>query len=157
MRKELIYDLLKAGRQFLLIAACTSGFLATTSAQVQVQWMPTSTKAHIITNATPGPMAQDNEPIDIVVGLKLRNTDKLEAVRTAQFTPNDPQFGQWLAPADVLADYAPTATDAQAVSTYLSNNGFTNIQIAYNRLLVSASGTTGAVKSAFNTRIAGDN
>lgn len=154
MRKEFIHKSLRIGRYFLVTVASTCGLLAATSAQIQAQWMPTSTKAHIITNALSGPMAQDYETIEIVVGLKLRNIDQLAAVRAAQLTPNDPQFGQWLAPADVLADYAPTAADAQAVASYLGSKGFTNIQIAANRLLVSATGTVGAVQSAFNTRIA---
>ena len=85
------------------------------------------TKAHPITYAVAGAMAKDDELIDVVVGLKIRNLDKLDSLVAAQATPNDPRYGQWLAPEDVMANYAPAATDAQAVFIYLSNNGFTNI------------------------------
>ena len=102
--------------------------------------MPTKTKAHPITNAVAGAMAKDDELIDVVVGLKIRNPDKLDSLVAAQSTPNDPRYGQWLVPEDVMANYAPAATDAKAIIIYLGNKGFTNIQLSNSRLLISATG-----------------
>jgi len=49
--------------------------------------------------------------------------------------------------------YAPAEADVAAVVEHLRRSGFTGITVADNRLLVSADGTPGAVKAAFNTEL----
>jgi len=85
------------------------------------------------------------QPMHIVVALKLRNRDQLNSLVAAH---------QTLTSAQLSAQYAPTLAQAQAVATYLTQLGFTNVVIAPNRLLVSADGTAGAAQAAFQTSFA---
>jgi pseudomonalisin/xanthomonalisin len=123
-------------------------------ALAQSAWTQTETRAHPTTNATLRAKLDDTEVVDVVVGLRLRNADKLDQVMASQTTPGDLQFGHWLTPEEILADYAPTESQAQAVVSHLARSGFTSVQVADNRLLVTASGTAASVRKAFNTELA---
>jgi subtilase family serine protease len=85
------------------------------------------------------------QPMHVVVALKLRNSDQLDALIAAH---------QVLTPAQFAAQYAPTQIQAQAVATYLRQTGFTHVVIAPNRLLVSADGTADNAQAAFQTSFA---
>jgi len=85
------------------------------------------------------------QPMHIVVALKLRNGDELDALVAAH---------QTLTPARFSSEHAPTQMQAQAVATYLSQMGFKNVVIAPNHLLVSADGTAGTAQAAFQTSFA---
>ena len=58
-----------------------------------------------------------------------------------------------LTSAGFLAHYAPTPAEAEAVASYLRRSGFTGVQVAKNRMLVTATGTVAAAEAAFNTRL----
>jgi pseudomonalisin len=82
------------------------------------------------------------QPMHVVVALKLQNSDQLSSLVAAH---------QMLTPAQISANYAPTASQAQAVTAYLRQMGFTNVVIAPNRMLVSADGTADRAQVAFQT------
>jgi pseudomonalisin len=54
----------------------------------------------------------------------------------------------------LAASYLPTKDQVQAVLAYLASNGFANVVVADNNLLVTASGTAKAIRSAFGTEMA---
>jgi subtilase family serine protease len=85
------------------------------------------------------------QPMHIVVALKVRNSDELDALVAAH---------QTLTPARYSSEHAPTQVQAQAVATYLSQTGFTNVVISPNHLLVSADGTAATAQAAFQTSFA---
>ena len=85
------------------------------------------------------------QPMHIVVALKLRNSDELDALVAAH---------QTLTPARFSSEHAPTQVQAQAVATYLTQMGFKNVVIAANHLLVSADGTAATAQAAFQTSFA---
>jgi len=91
--------------------------------------------------------------VSIAVVLKLNNQDVLTNTIAAQHTPGDPLYQKWLSKQQVMDNFAPTTAQAQAVAGYLTANGFTNVQIADNNLVVTADGTVGAARKAFNTQI----
>jgi subtilase family serine protease len=96
-------------------------------------------------DAVAGPLAI-NKQMHIVVGLKLRNQSQLDAlISHPGFKP--------LTGAQFLAQYSPTAEQAQAVANFLKQSGFTNVEIAPNRLLVSGDASAGAVQRAFQTSL----
>jgi hypothetical protein len=97
--------------------------------------------------------ASANEPVSITVTLKLNNEQALNQLLVAQRTPGNPNYRRWLSSNESTQQFAPTAAQAQAVANYLQRNGFTNIRIAPNRLLVSADGTATLAQIAFNTQI----
>ncbi|MER3546125.1 MAG: xanthorhodopsin [Rhodanobacteraceae bacterium] len=92
-----------------------------------------------------GPLAVSH-PMHIVIGLKLRNKAQLDSyISKPGFKP--------LTGAQFAAQYSPTQAQAQAVADFLKSNGFTNIEIAPNRLLVTGDATAGAVQRAFQTSL----
>jgi len=52
-----------------------------------------------------------------------------------------------------MSTYAPTEAQAQAVASYLSSMGYSNVIVDDNRLLVSADGTASTAAAAFNTSL----
>jgi xanthomonalisin len=92
-----------------------------------------------------GPLAL-TKPMRVTVSLQLRNEAQLQAFIA---NPNHPN----LTPAQFVAQYGPTAADADAVANWLRQQGFANVAVSPNRVLVSASGSVAAVQSAFKTQM----
>src|SRR5207245_5697131 len=116
-------------------------------------WVSTATQGlgPFLANATPlGPLS-GSTPLHIAVGLKLSNTAALNQYIRSINTPGDPLYGSSLTVDQVVATYGPNSTQVQTVVNYLSTNGFSNIQIEPNNLLVPAHGTTHQTHIAFNT------
>ena len=122
-------------------------------AHAQSPWASTNTRAHPTGKAIFREFLPENESLDVVVALKLRNRDLLDYHVRALTSPGDPEFGRWLSREQVLADYAPLPERANAVAAYLTQAGFTNVRIEPNRLLVTATGTTTAIRTAFHTEL----
>jgi pseudomonalisin len=116
-------------------------------------WTKTDTRAHETRKAIFREYLKENEPLDIVVTLKLRNRDLLEHHLQALTRPGDPEFRRWLSSEQIMADYAPLPDRAQAVADHLTHAGFTNVHIESNRLLITATGAPAAIRKAFNTEI----
>lgn len=88
-------------------------------------------------------------PIHIEMALKLRNQDQLR-----RFASEKKIGDVHVMPRDqLMANHAPTQSQAQRVAAYLKQSGFTNIKIASNRMLVSADGTAATAQMAFLTSI----
>ena len=130
------------------------GQMLVSAAQAQSSWSVTRTHMHPTAGARFVASVADSETLHIVVGLKLRNPEQVARKVAALTTPGNPEFKQWLTPAQALSDYAPLPERVQAVADYLSLAGFTDIRISSNRLLVAATGPASAVRSAFNTDLA---
>jgi hypothetical protein len=118
-------------------------------------WAPTATQAVTLTNftihATPlGPLT-GTTPLHIVVGLRLQNEAQLDSAILAINTPGNPAYGKFLKPSQFAAAYSPSAAQVQAVESYLTRMGLTNISAPSNRQYVVAHGTAAAGAAAFNT------
>jgi len=93
-------------------------------------------------------------PMQITLTLNLTDKPALDALFKAQNTPGSPQYHKFLTPQQFAAQFAPTPAQTQAVATYLTNSGFTNVRTSASGLLVGGYATAAQVQSAFNTRIA---
>ncbi|MHB8622354.1 MAG: protease pro-enzyme activation domain-containing protein [Sulfuricaulis sp.] len=111
------------------------------------------THAHPTGKATFRGFLAENVTLNMVIALKLRNPELLNYHLQALTQPGNPEFGQWLSRSQILADYAPLPERAQAVADYLTQTGFTNVHIESNRLLITATGTTAAIRQAFHTEL----
>lgn len=135
---------------FLLLAAAVG---AKEVSQQQVTWRTTndgvfkSETAQFVRDANAG------DPVSVTVMLKLNDEDALDELIRRQGTPGDPDHERRLSAKESAQRFAPTRAQAQAVADYLGRNGFTNIKIAPNNLLVTADGTAELAQIAFNTRI----
>ncbi len=136
--------------------------LAAGIAHGATDWVDTHTKAFLnhaqIETLARGANAASlevasGEATHVVVSLKLRNAEQLKAVARNVNDPHSSQYRQYITSAQFLANYAPTEAQVKQVVAYLRKNGFVDIHVAPNRMLVSARGTAGTVKQAFNTSL----
>lgn len=141
-------------RTGVVVALTLSLLFIVPVAQAQSAWVSTATKAYptqYLHDATLiGPLAS-SAALHIVVGLQEQNANLVQPTLKRMITPGDPLFGTTLTVQQFVAQFGPSATQVQAVQNYLAANGFTNIAVADNQLLVEADGTPANVLAAFNT------
>ena len=120
-------------------------------------WTSTATKAYPLqnlSNATYIGPAATSTPLHIVVGLKEQNADQVQPTLLRMLTPGNPLYGTSLTLQQFVAQFGATPAQVQVVQSYLAGQGFSNITVADNQLLVEADGTAAGVSSAFNTALA---
>ena len=137
----------RADRMKLLSALTASVFALSAQAATSEAWVGTTTKAHDPRAAVHVGSLRAGEQVDIVVSLKVRDKAGLDALASGLMS-RAPGVRP-LTSAQFIDRHAPSADQAQAVVAYLRAQGFTNIEVAPNRLLVSATGTAGVIRSAF--------
>ena len=82
------------------------------------------------------PMTQ---PMHVSVALNMRDRAGLDAfIANAAANQKKGVFAEPMTSAQFMASHAPTQAQAQAVVDYLASKGYTNIQIAPNRMAVTA-------------------
>jgi subtilase family serine protease len=140
------------GRKNLLSALVLGAIAISAQAagsQATESWV-TATKAHDPRAAVHIAPMRAGEQVQIVVSLKVRNKDQLDAFTSRMMagTGTKPMTS-----AEFMERHAPTAEQAQQVVKYLQAHGFVNIEVAENRLLVSADGTAASVKDAFKAEL----
>jgi pseudomonalisin/xanthomonalisin len=117
-------------------------------------WVPTSTFAHPLGSLLGSKdTLASGEAVHVVVALKMRDEAALDSFLASQKIAGSPAYDQAMTPAQFTANFAPTEAQAQLVADHLRASGFRNIEIAPNRLLISADGTAGTVQSAFQTAL----
>lgn len=148
-------------RNLRLLALTAAMFAAVPAVQAQ-QWVTTATKAPRLVStdspaATPAAVVnavhvaalQSGTQVPVVVALKLRNKADLDNL-TANVMAGKAQPIS----SDVFRqNYAPSDAQIKAVSDYLAKQGFVHIAVSDNRMFVTADGTAGSVKTAFNTEL----
>ncbi len=107
-------------------------------------WATTATQVFSLTNATDLGAVSSSQTITVRLGLQLHNVDQLKSLVAS---------GQTISPSAFNGTYAPTASDVQAVTSYLQSKGLTNITVEPNNVIVSATGTAAHVSAAFNTTL----
>jgi pseudomonalisin len=136
-----------------LVAAALPSY----AAKAPTAWVSTETRAFLTPEqmrtfaAAPEAQAAAGEKAHVVVSLRVRNLAKLKALGQAVTEADNAQYHQFLTPKAFLTEFAPTEAQVRRVVAHLRKSGFINIHVSKNRLLVSADGTAGTVKTAFNT------
>jgi pseudomonalisin len=120
-------------------------------------WTSTATKAYPVQNLSNatllGPL-DPSTPMHIVVGLQEQNASQVQPTLRRMLTPGDALYGTSLTVQQFIAQFGPAPARVQAVQNYLAGNGFANITVADNQLLIEADGTAAGVTAAFNTPLA---
>jgi len=121
-------------------------------------WAATATQAVPIGSGRMGTTfmtgrLSESVPLRIVVGLGMRDRVGAHQLLMHQVTPGDPLFHRFVTPAQFTALFNPTRAQAQAVAAYLQREGFTNVNIEPNNLLVTATGSPSRAEAAFHTAI----
>ncbi|MGN6322888.1 MAG: protease pro-enzyme activation domain-containing protein [Dyella sp.] len=139
------------------------------TAQAQDAWVATRTHAglqgagsHSFTLAmTHHPLVQASQiaplelskPLHVSVSLNLRNVTELETLLKDLYDRHSPHYQQFLTPEQFKARFAPTDDQVKAVVVHLTANGFRNIEVAPNNMLVSADGSATTVNAAFHAQM----
>src|SRR5262244_904968 len=92
--------------------------------------------------------APANFPLQIVVGLDLRNRATLEAFIADVSNPASPNFQHFLSQDEFNALYGPMPEEEQRVVEWLTASGFQVTERFANRLLVGAAGNNAAAERA---------
>jgi subtilase family serine protease len=106
--------------------------------------------------ATPQSKVADvaaNSAVTFRVYLKTRNEAGAEAVAKAVSDPTSAAYGQYLSPAQVRAQFAPTRSQVDSVRGWLNSSGFAIDSVPSNNAFVEATGTAAQIDSAFNVHL----
>jgi subtilase family serine protease len=100
--------------------------------------------------------AADSLPMQRIL-LLLKRSDvqeaALQSLMEAQQDKSSPSFHKWLTPDEFGKQFGPSDADVQAVTDWLSAQGFANVRVAGGRNVIEFSGTAGQVRQAFSTTI----
>ncbi|WP_175858023.1 protease pro-enzyme activation domain-containing protein [Burkholderia anthina] len=91
--------------------------------------------------------------VHVALVLKLNNEAALDSFVQQVRTPGSANFGAVLTSAQIAAQYAPTPAQVSTVKAYLQNNGFTNIKVAGNNMIVEADAPASVVSGVFQTTL----
>jgi subtilase family serine protease len=116
----------------------------TTTIAVPSGWSATATQGVTVLNATSLGALDPKKALTVRVALQAHNASQLAQAVAA---------GQRFTDSQLMSQYAPTSSDVGQVTSYLQNQGFSNIVVSPNHLLVSADGTVAQAQKAFNTSL----
>jgi subtilase family serine protease len=116
----------------------------TTAITLPAGWAATKTLGATLPNATQIGALSSSQKLTVRVALQAHNVSQLAQAISS---------GQRLSDAQLLAQYAPTSSEVSQVVSYLQAQGFTNVNVSKNNLLVSADGTAAQAQKAFNTTL----
>ncbi len=124
--------------------AQSQGKTRVTRSAAPTGWANTATQVLNLVNASDQGALSAAQPLTVRLGLQLRNVPQLQSAIAA---------GQTIAPAQFAATYGPTSAEVQQVTAYLQSKGFSNVTVAPNNQLVSATGTAAQASTAFDTTL----
>lgn len=114
------------------------------TASAPAGWATTNTLAIPIANASDLGAAAPAQSVTVRLALQMQNVSQLQQVVASGTVIDDGTFA---------ATYAPTPSQVSAVTSYLQSQGFSNITVEPDNLLISATGSIAQVQTAFNTSI----
>ncbi len=91
--------------------------------------------------------------MDVSIWLKPHNKAGLDALVQRLYNHDSSSYHRWLTKAQFIAEYAPTAAEAETVSKFLSGSGLKVSKIGPDNFYVRATGTASAVSAAFHVTL----
>jgi pseudomonalisin len=140
----------------LITVPCLALLALFTSLAAAQNWAATATQAfpvQYLQNATPVGALEPSTAMHIVVGLQEQNAGQVQSTLRQMLTPGSPLYGTTYTVQQFVAQFGPTTAQVQAVESYLTTAGFTNVTVADNQLVIDSDGTAGQVETAFNTTL----
>ena len=98
----------------------------------------------------------ESEPMNRMLLLLQRSANQEASLRQLldqQQDKSSANYHKWLTPEDFGQRFGPSDADVQAVTDWLTSQGFTGIKVAPGRVAIEFSGNAGEVQSAFQTRM----
>lgn len=121
----------------------------------QTGWAPTATQGvgTMLVNATNLGQLPSTTPLRIAVALGIQNKSALQQLVQNENSPSSSLYGTTITPTQFVSTYAPSSAQVQAVVSYLSSQGFTDVQAEPNNLFVTGNATAAQASAAFDTSI----
>jgi len=94
-----------------------------------------------------------SDTLTVDIGLAVRSSSALDALIVAASDPASPGYGQYLTPAQYMAQFAPLPQEVSAVEAWATSVGLSVTSVSPDNLLVVARGTTGQVEQALSVTI----
>jgi subtilase family serine protease len=91
--------------------------------------------------------------LNLRVWLSLRDPSAVTRLVAAVTNPASPEYGHYLTPAQFDAAYAPTASQANTVASWLKSNGLQITSVPSTHRYVAASGSVSQVQRAFGVTL----
>jgi Pro-kumamolisin, activation domain/Bacterial Ig-like domain (group 3) len=98
----------------------------------------------------------DSQPMERMLLLLQRSAGQETSLRgllDAQQTKNSGSYHAWLTPDSFGTQFGPSDSDLQAVTDWLTRQGFQVSKVAAGRSVIEFSGTAGQVRKSFQTEI----
>ena len=98
----------------------------------------------------------DAQPVTRILMLLQRSPEQEAALRQLmeeQQSKGSANYHAWLTPEDFGKKFGPADADVQAITDWLTSQGFQNIKIGKGKTVVEFSGNAGQVRNAFATEI----
>ncbi|MFZ0664651.1 MAG: protease pro-enzyme activation domain-containing protein [Acidimicrobiales bacterium] len=116
-------------------------------------WAPTATQALDLANATAIGSVPAATPLSISVALNVQNASELATLAQDASTVGSPTYGDFLTPAQIAAQFAPSSATTSAVASWLTSAGFKNVSVSSDRLFVSGTAPAATAQKAFDTTL----
>jgi subtilase family serine protease len=121
-------------------------------------------------HAAPGQTIQGNTPrfvagstilnhedvskiIEVSLWLQPRNKGAMDELAKQLYNPESPSYRKFLKKNDIAKQFAPSAASVQTVQAYLQSQGLKIVSVGPNNFFVRASGTIGAIETAFHVTL----
>jgi len=101
-------------------------------------------------------VAPDDLPMERILLVLQRGSDQEASLRQLldqQQVQSSGQFHQWLTPEQLGRQFGPADSDIQAVTQWLTSQGFQVTKVGAGRTAIEFSGTAGLVRTALGTEI----
>ncbi len=101
-------------------------------------------------------VAPDDLPMERILLVLQRGADQEVSLRKLlddQQVKSSPQFHQWLTPEQFGQQFGPADSDLQAITDWLTSQGFQVTKVSAGRTVIEFSGTAGLVRQVLGTEI----
>ena len=143
--------------KIFLAAMFGFGMLATAAASASgnsgdVVTVSNNTPKFVATTRSAGPV-EPSTVIDVSIWLKPHNKAGLDALVKNVYNRDSASYRHWMTKAQLAAEFAPTAAEANTVKNFLASNHLTVAKVGPDNFYVRATGTVAAVNSAFHVTL----
>lgn len=149
-------------------AACAAGFFAICAnalpaaanvsaappAAAPSGWAATHTAGSPLSLRFRGAPLAGSTPLHVTVGLTMPGRAAADRLLIAEHTPGNPMYRHTISPQRFTAAFNPSGARVNAVAAYLAREGFRNISVTPNNLLVTADASAAQASHAFHTSFA---
>lgn len=154
MRRNLVRSLLFLPGIFLLVGASLFALRgAFVHAELQQRVLLRAQTVPLVQQAQLVQAADVSQQLNLSIGLQIRNPNDLDALLTALYDPQSPQYRQYLTSDQFTQLFAPTSDQVQQVTAYLQSQGMTVTSVAPNNLLIDATTNVAQAQQSFHVQV----